>query len=386
MKPVSREFQVFAKPVGASCNLRCSYCYYLEKHSLYPDGRSHLMSDTLLEKYVVQHISATTDDMIFFSWHGGEPLLAGIDFYRKAVSLQKKNLPPGKRILNGIQTNGTLINDEWSRFFSDENFIIGISIDGPGELHNKHRYDINKQASHERVIRGHNLLQSHGINPELLCVVNSHNVNFPLEVYDCFRQMGAEYITFLPLVERKGKKGEKASEDSVPAYEFGKFLSSVFDEWLAKDIGRIKVQIFEEAARTAFNQEHTLCIFKKECGGVPVVEHTGDFYLCDHYVDRSHRLGNLNDNPLEYYLDSPEQKEFGMAKYLTLPRYCMDCDVRSMCNGECPKNRFIPSPDGEPGLNYLCSGYKHFFNHCKPFVEAIASLTPKSPSMGDFAG
>jgi uncharacterized protein len=341
------------------------------------------MSDNLLEKYVIQHISATTDEMIFFSWHGGEPMLAGIDFYRKAVRLQKKHLPPGRKILNGIQTNGTLINEEWCRFLSDENFIIGISIDGPAELHNKYRYDINKQASHERVIRGHNFLQEHGINPEILCVVNALNVNNPLVVYDYFRNLGAEYITFLPLVERRPGTGGLVSKDSVPAHGFGIFLSSVFDEWLEKDIGRIKVQIFEEAARTAFNLEHTLCIFKKECGGVPVVEHNGDFYSCDHFVDSSHRLGNLNDNPLEYYLDSPEQKRFGKEKFNSLPRYCLECNVRLMCNGECPKNRFIKSPYGEDGLNYLCSGYKHFFNHCKPFVEAVASLTPKSPK-GDF--
>jgi uncharacterized protein len=331
------------------------------------------MSDDLLEKYVIQHIYASTDEVIFFSWHGGEPMLAGIDFYRKAVSLQKKYLPPGKKILNGIQTNGTLINEKWCKFFSDENFVIGISIDGPGELHNKYRYGINKQASHERVISGHNLLQAYGINPEILCVVNAHNVKYPLVVYEYFRQLGAEYVTFLPLVERSGNSSETVTEESVPSLEFGKFLSAVFDEWTAKDIGRIKVQIFEEAARKAFDQEHTICIFKKECGGVPVVEHNGDFYSCDHFVDSGHRLGNLNDHPLEYFLDSQEQKEFGKAKLITLPKYCIECEVRSMCNGECPKNRFIKTPYGESGLNYLCSGYKYFFNHCKPFIEAIGA-------------
>ncbi len=341
------------------------------------------MSETLLEKYVIQHISASADDMIFFSWHGGEPMLAGKDFYKTAVQLQKKYLPAGKKILNGIQTNGTLIDEEWCRFFAEENFIIGISIDGPGELHDQNRREPGGHTSLEKVIRGHRLLQRHGINPEILCVVNSVNVKNPLVVYEFFRGLGAEYITFLPLVNKSDDPSEPVSKNSVPAQEFGEFLSAVFDEWIEKDIGKIKIQIFEEAARTAFKQEHTLCIFKKNCGGVPVIEHNGDFYSCDHFVDKDHRLGNISEHPLEYYLDSPEQRRFGEAKSLTLPHYCLDCEVKEMCNGECPKNRFINSPDGEPGLNYLCIGYKHFFNHIRPFVEAIASLTPKSPK-GDF--
>jgi uncharacterized protein len=383
MKPQSREFQIFVKPAGALCNLRCTYCYYLEKKSLYPGSNIPLITKPLLEKYVIQHISATTDDLIFFSWHGGEPMLAGKDFYKTAVQFQKKHLPSGKRILNGIQTNGTLIDEEWCRFFADENFIIGISLDGPGELHDQNRRDPGGLTSLEKVMNGHRQLQRHGINPEILCVVNSVNVKNPLVVYDFFRRLGAEYITFLPLVNRSDDPSEPVSKNSVPAQDFGEFLSVVFDEWVEKDIGKIKIQIFEEAARTAFKQEHTLCIFKKNCGGVPVVEHNGDFYSCDHFVNEDHRLGNISEHPLEYYLDSPEQKRFGEAKSLTLPRYCLECEVKEMCNGECPKNRFINSPDGEPGLNYLCSGYKHFFNHIRPFVEAIASLTPKSPK-GDF--
>ena len=371
MESVSREFQVFVKPAGAICNLRCSYCYYLKKRSLYPCVENPLMSDALLEKYVIQHISATTDELVFFSWHGGEPLIAGIDFFRKAVLYQKKHLPAGKRILNGIQTNGVLLDDDWCRFLSDEGFITGLSIDGPGDLHNKNRKSEQKQPTLEKVIKGHQLLQMNGINPEILCVVNGDNVKYPLVVYDFFRELGAQYITFLPLVERLKNTPASVTAGSVPSLAFGEFLSAVFDEWVEKDIGRIRIQIIEEAARTAFSQEHTLCIFKEKCGGVPVVEHNGDFYSCDHFVDEDHRLGNLNDRSLAYFLDSPAQKSFGEAKLLTLPQYCLDCDVRKMCNGECPKNRFISSPDGEPGLNYLCIGYKHFFTHCKPFVDAI---------------
>ena len=223
------------------------------------------------------------------------------------------------------------------------------------------------------VIRGYELLKKYGVILEILCVVNADNVKFPLIIYNFFKQLGAKYITFLPLVIQQPDSPTGVTINSVPADEFGYFLSAIFDEWTEKDIGEIKIQIFEETARIAFNQEHTLCIFKENCGGVPVVEHTGDFYSCDHYVDTDHLPGNIKDHSLTYFLESEKQKVFGQAKSASLPRYCLDCEVRPMCNGECPKNRFMTSPDGEPGLNYLCSGYKYFFNHCIPFVEAIGT-------------
>jgi len=371
MTKQSREFQIFVKPVGASCNLRCSYCYYLDKKDLYKGEDSTRMNDEILEKYIIQHIGASSDDVIMFSWHGGEPLLAGLDFFRKAIAFQKKHNPEGKRVINGIQTNGTLIDDDWCRFLSGENFMVGISIDGPDELHNRLRRDGAGKGSLSHVLHGYELLQKHGITSEILCVLNAHNVRYPKVIYDFFRDLGARFMTFLPLVERKPGTETGVSPDSVPAEEFGIFLSEVFDEWVEKDIGRIKIQVFEEAARTAFGQEHTLCIFKVNCGGVPVIEHNGDFYSCDHYVDREHCLGNIRDNSVANFLDSPEQKAFGLAKSTALPRYCKDCPVKEMCNGECPKNRFISTPDGEPGLNYLCHGYKYFFSHCRSFVEAI---------------
>jgi len=373
MATISREFQIFAKPVGPVCNLSCRYCYYLGKKSLYPDADHFLMSDDILEKYVIQHIKASTDTTINFSWHGGEPLLAGIDFYREVVKLQRKHRPADSKIVNGIQTNGTLIDDDWGNFLAAEGFIVGISIDGPGDLHNDYRRTRDDDTTLQHVIRGYELLQKHGVLLEILCVVNADNVKYPLVIYNFFKQLGARYITFLPLVETQPDSPTGASRNSVPSEEFGYFLSAIFDEWVEKDIGKIKVQIFEEAARTAFNQEHTLCIFKVECGGVPVVEHTGDFYSCDHYVDSEHLLGNVRDHSLSYFLDSERQKAFGQFKSTSLPQYCLDCDVRPMCNGECPKNRFITTPDGEPGLNYLCNGYKYFFNHCRPFVEAISA-------------
>jgi len=375
MEKVNREFQIFAKPVGALCNLRCKYCYYLEKRSLYHGEESLTMSDEILEKYIIQHIEAATDETIFFSWHGGEPLIAGIDFFRKAVAIQKKHKPAGRTLLNGVQTNGTLIDWNWASFLAEERFVVGISIDGPGDLHNRFRVTPGGEPSLSRVLKGYDILQRSRIRSEILCVVNSYNVRFPLVVYNFFRELGARYITFLPLVEKRQGTKSGVSRASVPPDEFGRFLISIFDEWVERDIGEIKIQIFEEAARTAFNQEHTLCIFKENCGGVPVVELNGDFYSCDHFVNRENLIGNINQGSVAGFLDSERQKAFGLAKSLTLPRYCIVCEVRQMCNGECPKNRFITTPDGEPGLNYLCSGYKAFFNHCRPFVEAIGAVS-----------
>jgi uncharacterized protein len=365
------EFQIFVKPVGAVCNLGCTYCYYLDRKNLYRGTGPLKMSNDILEKYIKQHIDASADDDIMFSWHGGEPVLAGIDFYRKAVIIQKKYLPPGRTIINGIQTNGTLLNDEWCRFLKAENFIAGISIDGPDDFHNKHRLTPAGEPTLIRVLKGYELLQKYGITTEILCVVSSHNAGHPMEVYNFFKHLGARYLTFLPLVEKNPAAVSGVSDDSVKPEEFGSFLSSIFDEWISHDIGKIKIQIFEEALRTAFNQEHTLCIFKVNCGGVPVVEHNGDFFSCDHYVDSEYLIGNIKDTSLVDLLDSPRQETFGMAKSKALPHYCLECDILEMCNGECPKNRFIDTPDGESGLNYLCQGYKIFFNNCKPFIEVL---------------
>ncbi len=305
--------------------------------------------------------------------------MAGIDFFRKAVSLQKKHRPEGKEILNGIQTNGTLIDWDWAYFLAHEKFFVGISIDGPGDLHNRSRKYADGSSSLPAVLKGYSYLRRSGIEPEILCVVNSFNARFPLVVYDFFREIGAVNITFLPLVEPRPRSQSGVSRATVRAGEFGRFLIAIFDEWAENDIGKIKIQIIEEASRTAFGQGHTLCIFRENCGGVPVVELNGDFYSCDHFVNSDNLIGNISNGTIAEYLDSSRQKEFGMAKSLSLPRYCLECDVRAMCNGECPKNRFITTPDGEPGLNYLCEGYKAFFNHCKPFVDAIGNIWNQSP-------
>ena len=368
-----REFQIFAKPVGADCNLKCEYCYYLDKKALYGGNKSLLMPDDILEKYIIQHIEASTGDKIFFSWHGGEPLLAGLETFQKIVAFQKEHKPVGRSIVNGIQTNGTLIDDKWASFLADGNFTVGISLDGPADLHNIYRKTRDKMSSFLQAMKGFEILRDHDLLCEILCVVHSENVRYPLAVYDFLRQLGVKYLTFLPLVERLQGTESGVSAKTVPSVEFGNFLISIFDEWIMKDIGAVKIQIFEEAIRPAFNQEHTLCIFKEICGGVPVVEHTGDFYSCDHFVDRDHLVGNISNGSVADFLDSDKQKRFGEFKLTSLPFYCRSCDVRQMCNGECPKNRFINAPDGESGLNYLCRGYKAFFTHCHPFVDAIAS-------------
>lgn len=374
MRKALDDFQIFVKPVGAVCNLSCSYCYYLKKGKLYPEMKGFRMTSELLEEYIVQHINASSGPNIFFSWHGGEPTLAGLQYFQHIVELQRKHQPDNCRIVNGLQTNGTLLDDNWCRFLAEENFMVGISIDGPDDLHSQYRRSRDGKTSFDETIRGYKLLQSYGITSEILCVVNAFNVAQPLHVYRFFKELDARFITFLPLVEKLPFGVKQVSERSVPAKAFGEFLCAIFDEWKAFDIGKVKIQIFEEAVRTGFDLEHTLCIFKKICGGVPVVEHNGDFYSCDHFVDPLYLVGNIHETSLVDLLESREQNAFGQAKLASLPEFCLKCEVIEMCNGACPKDRFIETPDGKSGLNYLCEGYKLFFNHCKPFVEEVAEV------------
>ena len=366
-------FQIFVKPTGPLCNLGCQYCYYLEKDQLYPEDEAFQMPENILEDYIVQHIEACPDNIIAFSWHGGEPTILGLDYFRRIVELQRKHNPNNKRILNGIQTNGTLLDDDWCRFFAKEGFAVGLSLDGPKEMHNLFRVTKDHQPTFEQAVRGYRLLRKHRVYTDVLCVVNAVNVQHPLAVYRFFKQIHARYITFLPCVDPQPDTGLGVSDLSVPSMAWGRFLCTIFDEWVKKDIGHIKIQVFEEAIRTAFNQEHSLCIFRPTCGDIPVLEHNGDFYSCDHFVDPMHLIGNLRQTPLVELLESPEQRAFGRNKLTSLPRFCRECEVRDMCNGECPKNRFIYTPDGEPGLNYLCAGYKQFFIHCKPFISEVAA-------------
>jgi uncharacterized protein len=407
MAKAARDFQVFVKPGGAVCNLECRYCYYLGKERLYPERQSFRMPDGLLEATIVQHIEAAPGPVIRFSWHGGEPTVLGLAYFRKIVALQGKHQPSNRTIANGLQTNGVLLDEDWGRFLAAEGFAVGLSLDGPPDMHDPYRVGKDGKPTHERAMRGYDLLRKHGVPTDILCVVNAHNVRFPTNVYRFFKRIGAPYLSFLPMVKGRAfgsplarslyprartaevdpqaKPGAPAAvkpptdirpgagSDSVPAEAWGDFLCAVFDEWVGGDIGRVKVQIFEEAARTAFNQEHSLCIFRPVCGDVPVVEHNGDFYSCDHFVDAEHRRGNILETPLADLLESPAQRAFGQAKLKTLPRTCLNCEVRDMCNGECPKNRFLRTADGEEGMNVLCAGYRRFFNHCRPFVDEVAA-------------
>jgi uncharacterized protein len=373
MAAASRSFQVFVKPAGDACNLACRYCYYLGRGPRGGDGAPARMPDDVLEAYLAQHIAAAADEIVRFSWHGGEPTVLGLDFFRQVVAAERRLGPPGRTIANGMQTNGTQLDEAWGRFLAAEGFAVGLSLDGPRELHDRHRRTREDRPTFDAAMRGWDILGRHGVPAEVLCVVGSHNADRPLEVYRFFREIGARFLTFLPLVDRRPGAPGGVSPESVPPGAWGDFLCAVFDEWLERDIGRIKVQIFEEAARPAFGQEHSLCLFRPVCGDVPVVERNGDVYSCDHFVDPGHRLGNVLETTLLDLLESPAQRAFGLAKLETLPRVCRTCEVLEMCHGECPKNRFVADPDGGQPLNYLCAGYRKFFGHARPFVEAVAA-------------
>jgi uncharacterized protein len=382
MARASHPYQIFAKPIGSLCNLRCVYCYYLKKHGLYPGENSFRMPEDILEEYIHQHIQTCPDPVISFSWHGGEPTLLGLDYFHKIVELQRKHQPSDRRISNGIQTNGTLISEDWCRFLAAEGFAVGISLDGPREMHDAHRVNKGGKSTHSQAMRGYELLREHGIPCDVLCVVHSQNVHHPLEVYRFFKQIKATSIGFLPLVEARADGDGAVSSLTVPSEAFGAFLCSIFDEWMSQDIGQVRIQMFEEAAETAVGQGHTRCVFKKTCGDVPVIEHNGDFFACDHFVDEEHLIGNIRKTRLIDLLEAPRQRAFGKAKWETLPHYCLDCEVLPLCNGGCPKDRILCTPDGEAGLNYLCGGYKRFFTHCRSFLAELSALqhgqiTPK---------
>jgi len=372
--PARRDFQVFAKPSGPICNLDCRYCYYLEKENLYPDAESFRMGNALLEEYIVQQIEASSGDVVRFSWHGGEPTGLGVGYFRKIVGFQQEHAPAGRRIANALVTNGTLLDEEWCRFLADNAFAVGLSVDGPAALHDQYRVTKGGKPSHEVVMRGWRVLRKHRVPTDVLCVVHHENVKQPLDVYSFFKQIGATYVGFLPLVERCDDRPGGVGEHTVPSEAYGKFLCAVFDEWVRHDIGRIMVQTFDEAARPIRGLEHSLCIFRETCGDIPVLEHNGDIYSCDHFVDREHLLGNITQMRLSELLASPAQTDFGNEKRASLPRYCVECDVCAMCNGGCPKDRFVVAPDGEPGLNYLCAGFKRFFTHSRATFQRLVPL------------
>jgi uncharacterized protein len=364
----SREFQIFAKPAGAVCNLDCHYCYYLKKRDLYPPASGCRMSDDVLENYIRQHFAASPAPTVSFSWHGGEPIVLGLDYFRQIVALQRRHCPPGRSVFNGVQTNGILLDEDWCRFFALEGFSVGLSLDGPADLHDCYRLTRGHEPSHARAMRGYELLRRYAVATDILCVVHDQNVRRPLDVYRFFKEIGVRFLGFLPVVEPLPEAPGGIGPHTAPAEVFGEFLCAVFDEWRPGDAGRIAVQIFEEASRPLRGMDHSLCIFRETCGDIPVVEHTGDFYSCDHFVDPQHRLGNIRETALVDLLESPAQLAFGQAKRDSLPRYCRECPVRAMCNGGCPKDRFVLTPDGEPGLNYLCPAFRRFFAYSRRYL------------------
>jgi uncharacterized protein len=367
-------FHVLAKPRGAICNLACSYCYFLEKENLFP-GSDFRMNSSVLERFVQQYIASQPTDTVVFSWHGGEPTLAGLDFYREAVALQKKYALPGMVIQNTIQTNAFTLDLEWAHFFSDNDFLVGVSIDGPEDIHDAYRVDKAGKPTLSRVLEGLDVLRSGGVVPNFLCTVSRASEGNGLRVYQFLRdELGAQFIQFIPIVEKDDGAGASAvTERSVSARDYGRFLIEVFDEWYERDVGQVFVQTFDVAFASWVGAPRGLCIFEETCGRAVALEHNGDVFSCDHFVDPEYRLGNIAFIPLSDLLDSATQKSFGQNKRDSLPQYCRECPVKFACNGGCPKDRFIDTPDGQPGLNYLCEGLKAFFLHIDKPLKSLAS-------------
>ena len=381
-------FHVLAKPTGAICNLACSYCFFLDKELLYP-GSPFRMSDKVLENYIRQLIEAHRTPQVTVAWQGGEPILMGLDFYRRAIELQNKHRKPGMTFENTMQTNGTLLDDEWCQFFKENNYLIGISIDGPQHLHDAYRVDKGGKGTFDRVMRGLRLLQKHGVEYNIVVTVNRTNADYPLEVYRFLRDEAVtEWVQFIPVIERITEdghtiyqQGSRVSERTVRPEQFGRFLIRVFDEWVNNDVGKVYVQTFEAALRNWMRLPSSgMCVFEPTCGIGLALEHNGDLYSCDHFVEPDYLLGNIQDEHMIELVSSEQQVKFGRDKLDTLPRYCLECEVRFACHGECPKNRFITSPPGEatpvgePGLNYLCAGWKAFFHRVDEPMKIMATL------------
>ena len=379
--PFAKPLYVMLKPAGAHCNLACKYCYYLEKNKLYPTAQRHLMSDEMLEQFTREYIEAQTMNQVLFTWHGGEPLLRSIDFYRKALSLQQK-YAGGRRIDNVIQTNGTLLTDEWCEFFAQNHWLVGISIDGPQPYHDHYRLTAAGKPSWQKVMQGIKLLKKHGVEWNAMAVVNAYNVNHPLEFYRFFKENGCQFLQFTPIVERLTRHEDGrtlaslADKDEIPLSkasvapeQWGYFLCAIFDEWVRKDVGKIFVEIFDCTLANWMGISPGICAYSKECGHAGVMEHNGDVYSCDHFVFPEYKLGNICDHSLIDMLYGEQQQEFSRLKHSSLPRQCKECDMEFACHGECPKNRFMKDKYGDSGLNYLCPGYYHYYQHVAPYMD-----------------
>lgn len=382
-------FHIIAKPIGPICNLDCKYCFYLEKEKLYPERNRKsdwAIDGAVLESYVRQYIESQPVPEVTFTWQGGEPTLLGVEFFEKIVELQRKHAG-GKQIRNTLQTNGVLLDDRWCEFLAAQGFLVGLSIDGPRELHDRYRVDRGGGPSFDRVVRGIECLNKHGVEFNTLTVVQRDNSQRPLEVYRFLKEIGSGFMQFIPVVERLAASGGEdglvlispdsaasasVTEWSVDARQYGKFLCAIFDEWVRRDVGRIFVQLFDVTLASWVGAPSSLCVFSPTCGDALAMEHNGDVYSCDHYVYPRNRLGNVLESSLTSMVESRQQRAFGGAKYDSLPAYCRNCDYLRACYGECPKHRFIKTPDGEPGLNYLCAAYKKFFSHVDPYMAFMA--------------
>ena len=381
ISPFSKPLYVMTKPVGALCNLACKYCYYLEKTNLYKENTSKfVMSDSLLEKFIEEYINSQTMPQVLFTWHGGETLMRPLSFYQKVVELQKK-YANGRTIDNCIQTNGTLLNKEWCKFFHDNHWLVGISIDGPQEFHDEYRKNKQGKPSFMKVMQGIHLLNKYQVEWNAMAVVNDYNADYPLEFYHFFKELGCRYIQFTPIVERihahaDGRhlahalqKDENLADFSVSPEQWGNFLCTIFDEWVKNDVGEYFIQIFDATLANWMGAQPGVCTMAPTCGHAGVMEFNGDVYSCDHFVFPEFKLGNIYEKSLIELMYSEKQIQFGQQKKDSLPDKCKECNYLFACNGECPKNRFLTTKDGEPGLNYLCKGYYQFFDHVAPYMD-----------------
>ena len=377
----ARPMYVMLKPAGSLCNLRCKYCYYLEKDKLYKQCKNHVISDELLEKFIKEYVEAQTTPQVLFTWHGGETLMRPISFYKRALELQRI-YGRGRQIDNCIQTNGTLLTDEWCQFFKDNNFLVGVSIDGPQEFHDEYRRTATNKPTFVKVMNGINLLNKHGVEWNALAVVNDYNADYPLEFYRFFKQIGCKYIQFSPIVERVVKRedgltlapgmqgGDAGLADfSITPEQWGNFLCTIFDEWVHNDVGEYFVQLFDATLANWVGQAPGVCILAEECGHAGVMEFNGDVYSCDHFVYPEHLLGNLHTKTITEMMYSDQQNKFAKMKKQMLPQQCKECKFLFACHGECPKNRFLNDKYGNYGLNYLCKGYRQFLEHVEPYMN-----------------